>query len=268
MNWFLPPYKAHVFLTECSNVSTWPFLVGSFLVNWLLSVWPWPFQHHGCPPSAVWPGWQTSAACQHITLAPYKCKRTLSPSLSHIHKHKCTELLIHDREGLSAGQCVHLGPWQCMQLRFVQTCSVSRWKTRCRMRAPHGILLCQPAACMQLIKLYCTVDTVLHSILACQWSIPLHYAEWDMCMEYLLPLNFLVFVQVPSQVCGVWWQWDWSVTQRSRASELASVADGSSTAAALSSLLARHHPALSTVCHTRRPAKLIVNWSAALGPSR
>lgn len=88
MNWFLPPYKAHVFLAECSNVSTWPFLVGSFLVNWLLSVWPWPFQHHGCPPSAVWPGWQTSAACQHITLAV----QMQTHSFSITHKHKCAEL--------------------------------------------------------------------------------------------------------------------------------------------------------------------------------
>lgn len=48
-----------------------------------------------------------------------------------------------------------------------------------------------------------------------------------------------------------------------QASELASVPNVSSTAAALSSLLDRHHPAPSTVCHTQLPAKLIVKWSGA-----
>lgn len=174
-----------------------------------------------------------------------------------------TELLRHDKEALSAEQCVHLRLQQCMRLHFIQTYSLGRWKTRCCMRAAHDILLCWPTPCVWFIILYCrysfTSLSVIHS------TTRRDYVEWDTCIEYLLPLNFLVFVQMPSQVHRVWWQWDWSVTQRS---ELASVADGSSTAAALSSLLARHHPALSTVCHTQRPAKLIVNWSGALGPSR
>lgn len=133
MNWFLPPYKAHVLLAECSNVSTWPFLVGSFLVNWLLSVWPWPFQHHGCPPSAVWPGWQTSAACQHIPLTVQM--QTHSFSLAHLHK--CAEVLRCDREGLSAEQRVHLGlhaaafrsDLQCRQMENKMLHESTTWHT-------------------------------------------------------------------------------------------------------------------------------------------
>lgn len=126
MNWFLPPYKAHVFLAECSNVSTWPFLVGSFLVNWLLSVWPWPFQRHGCPPSAVWPGWQTSAACQHITLAVQMQTRSFSIT----HKHKCAELCRDVTENRGLQDIVSISGCNnarsCILFRLA-----GRWKTIC-----------------------------------------------------------------------------------------------------------------------------------------
>ncbi|KAI4804460.1 hypothetical protein KUCAC02_026089, partial [Chaenocephalus aceratus] len=62
---------------------------------------------------------------------------------------------------------------------------------------------------------------------------------------------------LPSLAHGVWWQRDWSVTPRSRASELASVVDGSSTASALSSLLARHHPTLSAEATDSAPAQTL-----------
>lgn len=143
MNWFLPPHKAHVFLTECSKMSTWPFLPGSFLVNWLLSVWPWPFQYYGCLPSAVW-------------------------------------------HGLADISALH-SPVQMQLLCWQEPCC---W-------------------------LNCTGRIDLHNIVACQWGVPLHYAEWNTCIKSALALNSLVFFQVPSQVCGVWRQWDWSVTLRS-----------------------------------------------------
>lgn len=111
----------------------------------------------------------------------------------------------------------------------------------------------------------CTSDLVLHSVPPCQTSIPLHYAEWDTFMEYLLPMNFLVFVQVPSpsvvamrpasdtEVPGIWTSICCKWKQHNGCPVLAVGSTPSRTIHCLS------HPC---------PAKLIVNWSGALGPAR
>lgn len=152
MNWFLPPCKARVFLGERSDVSTWPFLVGSFLVNWVLSVWPWPFQHQGCPPSSAWPGWQTLAACQCIRLdaISLSCRNSSVCANSRNVTEGSLMWILVSFEG-----CRNV----CRSVLFRLSVQSDEEQFRC-----YALLT---------YKYYCTVKAHTAPFL--------HYAEWDMC---------------------------------------------------------------------------------------
>lgn len=126
-------------------------------------------------------------------------------------------------------------------------------------------LLCWHEPCMFLIKLCRRYSSRQHTSLSVSHSTTLCRVRH----MYRVCAGIEFSGLLPRAIAGPWSVATMRLVSDTevRASELASVPDVSSTAAALSSLLDQHHPAPCTVCHTRLPAKLIAKWSGALGPS-